>query len=79
MIAQRAHAPVQTVFIETSSPFLGKGWSLFRKPAFPLEYRVRLGRRFEAGADTRDFVCELERYYSQELNAPRGDSRERRA
>jgi 1-acyl-sn-glycerol-3-phosphate acyltransferase len=79
MIAQRAHAPVQTVFIESNSPFLGKGWPLLGKPAFPLEYRVRLGRRFSADGDTRDFVRELERYYRQELHAPRGDSPEPRA
>jgi 1-acyl-sn-glycerol-3-phosphate acyltransferase len=71
MIAQRAGAPVQTLFIETNSPFLGKGWPLLKRPAFPLEYRVRLGRRFEVNAGTKDFVHELERYYGQELRAAR--------
>lgn len=72
MIAHRAGVPVQTVFIETSSPFLGKGWPLLKRPEFPLEYRVRLGRRFEASGDTRDFVRQLERYYSQQLSQARG-------
>ena len=43
LIAKSAGVPVQTVFIETNSRFLGKGWPLFRKPVFPLVYRVRLG------------------------------------
>jgi 1-acyl-sn-glycerol-3-phosphate acyltransferase len=69
IVAQKAHAPVQTVFIETNnSAFLGKGWPLLRKPDFPLEYRVRLGRRFEAGEDVRCFVRELESYYAAELS-----------
>jgi len=38
LIAKTARVPVQTVFIETNSLFLGKGWPLFRKPAFPLTY-----------------------------------------
>ncbi len=72
MIAGKAGAPVQAVFIETSSAFLGKGWPLLKRPEFPLEYRVRLGRRFEANSDARGFVKELERYYAQELRQPQG-------
>jgi 1-acyl-sn-glycerol-3-phosphate acyltransferase len=68
IIAQKARVPVQTVFIETNSAFLGKGWPLLKKPDFPLEYRVRLGRRFEAGEDVRHFVRELECYYTEELS-----------
>jgi 1-acyl-sn-glycerol-3-phosphate acyltransferase len=71
MIARKAEVPVQAVFIETTSPFLGKGWPLLKKPDFPLQYRVRLGRRFQAGENTRSFVKELERYYAQELASAR--------
>lgn len=67
LIAKKAACPVQTVFIDTESPFLGKGWPLLRKPAFPLVYRARLGRRFEVPDDIRNFVAELEAYYRQEL------------
>ena len=70
LIAKKAGCPVQTVFIETESPFLGKGWPLLRKPPFPLAYRARLGRRFDAPGDVRRFVTELERYYRQELAGP---------
>lgn len=78
MIAQRAHAPVQTVFIETDSRFLGKGWPLLKTLPLPVVYRVRLGRRFEVDSDSKDFVGELERYYADELRA-RGESGERGA
>ena len=66
-IAKRAGVPVQTVFIETESPYLRKGWPLFRKPPMPMHYRVRLGRRFEPPADAQAFQAELERYFEQEL------------
>lgn len=67
LMAKKAGAPVQTVFIETDSPFLSKHWPLFKKPPFPLVYRARLGRRFEASADAKCFMLELEAYYRQEL------------
>ena len=69
VIAKKAAAPVQTVFIESNSPFLGKAWSLFKKPEFPLTYRARLGRRFEVGDDVQGFLAELEHYYRAELGA----------
>jgi 1-acyl-sn-glycerol-3-phosphate acyltransferase len=62
LIARRAGAPVQTVFIDTSSPYLGKGWPLWRLPPLPIEFSVRIGRRFECGHDIADSVREIERY-----------------
>jgi len=59
---------VQTLLIETDSPFLGKGWPLWLRPALPITYRVRLGRRFEPPHDVAAFVAELERYFRQELH-----------
>ncbi len=67
LIARKAAVPVQTVFVETDSPFLGKGWPLLRKPEFPISYRVSLGRRFEVSEDVKAFVDELEHYYRQRL------------
>lgn len=67
LIARQAGVPVQTVFIETDSAFLGKGWPLTRRPELPLRYRVRLGRRFEPPQDLHAFMRELERYCAQEL------------
>ena len=69
LIAKTARVPVQTVFIETNSLFLSKGWPLFRKPAFPLIYRARLGRRFEVKGDVKALVAELECYYRKTLAA----------
>jgi 1-acyl-sn-glycerol-3-phosphate acyltransferase len=69
LIAKHANVPVQTLVIETDSPFLSKGWPLFRRPELPITYRVRLGRRFDPPADVPAFTAELDRYYRQELEA----------
>ena len=69
LIAKTARVPIQTVFIETNSLFLSKGWPLFRKPAFPLIYRARLGRRFEVKGDVKALVAEMECYYRETLAA----------
>jgi 1-acyl-sn-glycerol-3-phosphate acyltransferase len=67
LIAKRAGAPVQTVFIESNSRFLGKGWPLTRKPEFPLLYRVRLGPALAVEGDVHDFVDTVHGYYQGEL------------
>ncbi len=67
LIAKHAHVPVQTLIIETDSPFLSKGWPLFRRPELPITYRVRLGKRFDPPSDVPAFTAELDRYYRQEL------------
>ncbi len=67
LIAHHAGVPVQTVLIETDSPFLTKGWPLFRKPEMPIHYRVSLGRRFDPPGNIRQFMSELEGYFAQDL------------
>lgn len=47
-IACRASAAVQVVFIETDSPYLGKGWPLWRLPPLPIRFTARLGERFSS-------------------------------
>jgi 1-acyl-sn-glycerol-3-phosphate acyltransferase len=69
LIAKKARAPIQTVFIETDSPFLSKGWPLLKRPALPIVFRARLGRRFEVTGDLKDFIEQLEDYYRQELGS----------
>jgi 1-acyl-sn-glycerol-3-phosphate acyltransferase len=69
LIAKKAGVPVQTVFIETNSPFLGKGWPLLRKPDFPLIFRVRLGQRFEVKGEVKTFIAEIEQYFRQQAGA----------
>jgi 1-acyl-sn-glycerol-3-phosphate acyltransferase len=73
LIAQKAKVPVQTVIIETDSPFLSKGWSLFRKPAMPISYRVRLGKRFSPPENTHRFMEELEQYFRDVLKQDAAD------
>jgi 1-acyl-sn-glycerol-3-phosphate acyltransferase len=67
LIAKHAQVPVQTLVIETDSPFLSKGWPLFKRPDLPIVYRVRLGKRFDPPTDVAAFTAELDRYYRQEL------------
>jgi 1-acyl-sn-glycerol-3-phosphate acyltransferase len=67
LIAKLSGAPVQTVFIENVSGYLGKGWPLFKRPPTPLEFRVRLGRRFEVPDNVETFVAEFEDYYRDAL------------
>jgi len=67
LIASRARVPIQTVFIETDSAYLSKGWPLFRRPPMPITYRIRLGRRFDPPEKAGAFTEELERYFIDEL------------
>jgi 1-acyl-sn-glycerol-3-phosphate acyltransferase len=67
LISKHANVPVQTLVIETDSPFLSKGWPLFRRPTLPIIYRVRLGKRFDPPSDVPAFTAELDHYYRQEL------------
>jgi 1-acyl-sn-glycerol-3-phosphate acyltransferase len=69
IIAKEAGVPVQTLIIETDSPYISKGWPLFRRPSFPIRYRMRLGRRFEPPGDVRTFMRELDEYYRAELHS----------
>jgi len=69
IIAKHADVPVQTLIIETDSPFLSKGWPLFKRPDLPIVYRVRLGKRFEPGRDVAAFTAALDAYYRSELRS----------
>ncbi len=70
LMAKKSGAAVQTVFIETNSEFLCKGWPLLKKPEFPLFYRARLGMRLTTESDVKEFVSKLENYYREELSTP---------
>ena len=67
VIAKHARVPVQMLIIETDSPYLSKGWTLFRVPSLPITYRVRLGRRFDPPSNVAAFMQELEGEYLSEL------------
>ncbi len=67
LVSKRSGIPIQTVLIETTSPFLSKGWSLHRIPPTPICYRARLGRRFMPKDNLREMIAELESYLASEL------------
>jgi 1-acyl-sn-glycerol-3-phosphate acyltransferase len=67
IIAKHANVPVQVAIIETDSPYLRKGWPLFRRPNLPITYRVRLGRRFDPPENVESFMNELQREFRQQL------------
>ena len=70
LIAQRAQAPIQTVFIDTDSPYLGKGWPLWRLPPLPIIFNVRLGRRFAPTLDHNALLAEIEAYFAAGVRCP---------
>ena len=70
MIAKRAQVPVQAVFIDTDSPYLGKGWPLWKLPPLPIRFAVRLGRRFDPPQDHLALVQEVQAYYAAGLHRP---------
>ena len=67
LIAHLARVPIQTVVIETFSPYLTKGWPLLKAPPMPVRMRVRLGQRFAADPDHRAQLQRIERYFGEEL------------
>lgn len=69
LIAKLAKAPIQTVFIDTTSPYLGKNWSIWRLPPTPVVFSLRLGRRFEPAQDRDAQLIELEHYYRTHMTA----------
>jgi 1-acyl-sn-glycerol-3-phosphate acyltransferase len=69
LIAHLAQAPIQTVIIETDSPYLGKGWPIWRTPAMPVRFRLRLGRRFAPQPNHELLLRRLEDYFREELRS----------
>lgn len=67
VIARHAQVPVQLAIIETDSPYLAKGRSMFRVPRLPIRYRVRLGRRLEPSHDAHALTAAIERELTREL------------
>ncbi|MBP0495631.1 lysophospholipid acyltransferase family protein [Pararoseomonas indoligenes] len=67
LIARRAGAAVQPVLIESNTRYLGKGWPFWRRPSFPLRYRVRLGERVAAAGGSEAFAEGLRRQMAARL------------
>ncbi len=78
LISKKSQAPVQTIFIESNTEFLGKRWPTLKKPTFPLHYRVTLGKRFDPPCNepqdgkilsNKIFVAELDAYFRASLTS----------
>jgi 1-acyl-sn-glycerol-3-phosphate acyltransferase len=67
LIAKLAQAPIQSVFIDTDSPYLRKGWPLWRVPPLPLVFRLRLGERFAPAPDSAAQLRQIESYFRQSM------------
>lgn len=67
LIAKLAQAPIQTVFIDTDSPYLGKGWPLWRVPPLPIVFRLSLGQRFAPSQDSNALLQQIEHYFRQSM------------
>jgi 1-acyl-sn-glycerol-3-phosphate acyltransferase len=70
-MARVARVPIQTIIVETDTPYLSKGWSVLKKPpALPMRFTVRLGRRFDVPptGDLAPFVDELRDYFVETLD-----------
>ena len=70
LMAKRAQAPLQTILIRTNSPYLCKGWPIWRPPTFPVIYQARLGACLPASDSVTDIVERLQGQFLQELEAP---------
>ena len=73
LISRLAQAPIQTVFIETDSPYLSKGWPLWRLPPLPIRFSVRLGERYAPCRDGDALLRQIEQAFAAGLR-PQGAS-----
>ena len=67
LIAKLSHAPLQPIIIVTNSPYLSKGWPLFRPPQFPLLYRASLGPKFESTGPSSGTTRKLQAYFESNI------------
>jgi 1-acyl-sn-glycerol-3-phosphate acyltransferase len=71
LIAKRAQAPVQAVFIDTDSPYLGKGWPLWKLPPLPIRFAVRMGQRFAPPEDHHALLAEVQAHFAAGVQTAR--------
>ena len=70
LIAHKSGVAMQTLLIESDSPYGRKGWPLPKRPAaLPIRVTVRRGRRFAPGADIDHVVGDMQHYFERELGA----------
>ncbi len=66
-MAKLGKVSVQMVFLDSNTPYLRRGWTLFRMPAFPLAYRARCGWRGPVRGSAAQASAEIERVFAEEL------------
>jgi 1-acyl-sn-glycerol-3-phosphate acyltransferase len=76
-IAKHAKASIQVVFIDTDSPYLGKGWPIWKLPAFPMRMSFRMGPRLAPGHDADAQLAQLERVIAEGTRTNVVENRER--
>lgn len=69
LLSRLTNTPIQTVFMDYSSPYLGKHWGLFSRPALPLRVRARVGRRIAPAELRSDARRTLEGYFRSQVRA----------
>ncbi|WP_246211114.1 lysophospholipid acyltransferase family protein [Vogesella oryzae] len=67
LIARKAAVPLQTIIITTNSPYLSKGWKIWRPPVFPLIYRAVPGQEFSAQAPRDETTRCLQQYFEHTI------------
>jgi 1-acyl-sn-glycerol-3-phosphate acyltransferase len=68
LMAKTARVPVRTVFLDSNTPYLRRGWKLRRMPEFPLFYRARCGRCIVVTGNVTAAADHIERYFVEELS-----------
>ncbi|MFK7909689.1 MAG: lysophospholipid acyltransferase family protein [Akkermansiaceae bacterium] len=74
LISKKSGAPILPIFMITDSPFMCKGWPIWKPAPFPITISVRVGEVQEIGVGetTHAFSERLENYYRDELARLRG-------
>ena len=69
LIAKKADASIQTVFIEHEGRYLSKGVSLFSRSQLPIRFRLHLGESFHAEVEesAQQLSARLELYFREHL------------
>lgn len=68
LISAKAQAPVQTVLLQTDSPYLSKHWPIWKVPPFPVQFKATVGKRFEPTSKATEMVTLLQDYYDSTLD-----------
>lgn len=69
LMAKKSGAPVLPIFISTDSPYLGKGWPIWKMAELPISISIRVGKPLQIRPEERlrDFSERLEKYFRTEL------------